>query len=237
MRYFPHVVVLFAAAAVWLAFAGAPPPAVDVFADQSIAVANITRQYTLVVPHAIAQHPPLIFAFHGTGDTTQSMAAYSQLNSLAAEHGFVLVYPAAAGSYWDTSPVSSGKNNPDLFFFDSLLTHLVAQRNVDARRVYAIGMSNGATFVQLLAACRSLQVAAVVAHSGTPPAPSDPSPERTSPTLLIVGDLDPVHDSVVHYATEHDLPYISVSGLAHQWSAHHNTDMWRFLSQFTTPAK
>ena len=235
-RYLPIILLLIAIATVWLVRAEHSPPAVDVLADQSIAVAEVNRQYTLVVPHKLVQHPPLVFAFHGTGDTTQSMASYSQLNTLASQHGFVLVYPATAGPYWDTRPVSSDAENLDLIYFDRLLENLISQRSVDAHRVYAIGMSNGATFAQLLAACRSQQIAAVVAHSGTQP-PIDPSPERTSPTMVIVGDIDPIYDSVVRTATENDLPYISVPGLAHEWSVHHNVDVWRFLSQFTTPAK
>ncbi|MDA7527964.1 dienelactone hydrolase family protein, partial [bacterium] len=167
------------------------------------------------------------------GDTPETMAAYSQLDTLAALHGFVLVYPAVADSNWDTRSAPADSTNSDLLFIDHLLPNLINQYKLNPRRVYAIGMSHGATFAQLLAATRSSQIAAVVAHSGTPPQ-IDSLPTYTSPTLLIIGDDDPAYDSVIHHATKSKLPYISVPGPAHEWSIHHNNDIWQFLSGHTT---
>ena len=211
------------------------PPDMDVFVSESISVANDTRRYTVVVPHRLQSNPPLVFAFHGTGDTPDSMAAYSQLNTLAARQQFILVYPVAVGAHWDTRSSSADSINADLQFFDQLLPQLVQRYQINPQRVYAMGMSNGATFAQLLAATRSQQIAAIVAHSGTPPQIGS-LPSHISPTLLIVGDDDPLFDSVIHSATKLKLPLVSVHGLGHEWSVRHNTEAWKFLSQHGTPA-
>lgn len=224
--------MLLSASIVWYFSARPFSPEADVIPDQSITVDSDTRLYTVVVPRNLPQRPPLVFAFHGTGDSMQSMAAYAQLNRLASKEGFVLVYPATNGNRWDTRGASGDSKNIDLQFFDRLLARLVSQYNADPDRIYIVGMSNGGTFVQLLARLRSQQVAAAVSHSGTPPPPTDLPLHEAAPTLMIVGDLDPIHDSVVRSAMEHNRPLISVPGLAHQWSTRHNHDMWQFLSQF-----
>ena len=227
------VAVLLSTAGGWLMLTSSTPLAVDLHPRQSITIAGDERQFTVVVPRDLPPNPPLVLAFHGTGDTTEAFAEYSQLNALAAARQFVLVYPAVSGDNWDTRSVVDDSGNADRLFFDHLLTYLVQQYKIDPKRVYAIGMSNGGTFAQLLAATRSSQIAAVAAHSATPPQIAS-SPSHPSPTLLIVGDADPIFDSVDHYAKKSKLPVISVSSLAHQWSVRHNAEIWEFLSQYTS---
>lgn len=234
-RYLLIMVVLVSTAGGWLIFTRSIPPAVDLHSGQSISVAGVDRLFTVVVPHDLPPDPPLVFAFHGTGDTAEAIAEYSQLNALAAASQFILVYPTVSGDNWDTRSAGGDSGNADQLFFDHLLPYLVQQYKVNPERVYAIGMSTGGTFAQLLAATRSSQIAAVVAHSATPPQIAS-VPAHPSPTLLIVGDADPIFDSVIHHATKSKLSVISVSGLAHQWSVRHNAQIWHFLSQYTTPS-
>lgn len=235
-RYLFVAAVLLSTAGGWLIFARPIPPAVNVRPGQLISVAGVDRQFTVVVPHDLPHDPPLVFAFHGTGDTPETIAEYSQLNALAADSRFILVYPAVSTSNWDTRSATDASANVDQLFFDHLLPLLIQQYKINPQRVYAIGMSTGGTFAQLLASTRSSQIAAVVAHSATPPQVNS-LPDHSSPTLLVVGDADPIFDSVVHHATKSKLPLISVSGLAHQWSVRHNAEMWRFLSRHATPSQ
>ena len=93
------------------------------------------------------------------------MAAYSGLDRLAAEKGFVLVYPVARNHMWATMDIDPRNldRNPDVRFFDQLLGHLGNRFRLDPNRIYLVGMSNGASFAQLLASARP-GVAAVVAQ-------------------------------------------------------------------------
>ena len=117
---------------------------------------------------------------------------YSRLDRLASRNGFILVYPAALKSMWATIDAAPDNldANPDIRFFDQLLNHLSRSHDIDQDRVYAVGMSNGASLVQLLAIARSDDVAAIVAHSGSQPRDLGSSNNRL-PIMLIVGADDP----------------------------------------------
>src|SRR5471030_2593823 len=69
------------------------------FEDEKITVNGDVRDYRLVVPDSVDLSKPatIVFAFHGMGeDNKDHMAATSGLPELAAEHKFILVFPAAS---------------------------------------------------------------------------------------------------------------------------------------------
>ncbi|GAB5517720.1 MAG: hypothetical protein Rhob2KO_54450 [Rhodopirellula baltica] len=164
------------------------------------------------------------------------MATYSQLDRLSSKQNFLLVYPEGLNAMWaaiDVDPETLDAN-PDVRFFDALLEHIASQYVIDRERIYLIGMSNGASFVQLLANARSSDIAAVVACSGPRPrALNDCQP--AVPTLLIVGGDDfaagSVQSDLEYYrAAGHDAQLIVVRGLGHEWSRPHNADAWAFMA-------
>jgi poly(3-hydroxybutyrate) depolymerase len=110
----------------------------EIVPRERVIVGEVPREYRLVVPRNLPQPMPVVFAFHGMGDSTESMAAYSQLDRLAAEKGFLLVYPAARKSMWlvDGGDAKPDLGNPDLRLFDELLTALSARFNIDRNRIY-----------------------------------------------------------------------------------------------------
>jgi polyhydroxybutyrate depolymerase len=212
------------------------PLTADIAEDQFV-VDKTMRDYRIVVPHKRMRPTPVVFAFHGIGDSTASMANYSRLDRVAAQNGFILVYPAALRSMWATMNVdfSDLDSNPDVRFFDQLLDHLTSMHQIDRDRIYVMGMSNGATFAQLLATARSNQIAAVVAHSG-PRLKGLAKCDPTLPIMLIVGENDsacsPMNADADQYRRNgNTVEYVSVPRLAHAWSARHNNQMWRFLSR------
>ena len=166
------------------------------------------------------------------------MAAYSDLDRLAAENGFILVYPVARNHMWATMNIDP-KNldrNPDVRFFDQLLGHLGERFRLNPNGVYLVGMSNGASFAQLVAFVRA-NVAAVVAHSGAKPIELTGA-IRPFPIQLLVGadDLEVngiQSDAAQYHKDGHAVELIVVSGLGHQWSIAHNRKMWGFLSEHT----
>jgi polyhydroxybutyrate depolymerase len=124
--------------------------------------------------------------------------------------------------------------NPDVRFFDALVEHIASQYAIDRKRIYLIGMSNGASFVQLLANARSTEIASVVACSGPRPRALNDA-RRPVPTLLIVGDDDFASGSMqsdleYYKAAGHDAQLIVVRGLGHEWSRSHNADAWAFMA-------
>jgi poly(3-hydroxybutyrate) depolymerase len=213
------------------------PIAADIRPSELLTVDDATRNYRIVIPHALSEPTPIVFAFHGMGDSTESMADYSCLDRLASRNGFILVYPSAHKSMWATIDATPGNldANPDVRFFDQLLNHLSLRHNIDRDRVYAVRMSNGATFVQLLANARSDDLAAIVAHSGSRPRNLGSSDKRLA-IMLIVGADDLASsamqsDADRYRSAGHVVEYVFVPGLAHEWSTRHNTAMWDFLSK------
>jgi poly(3-hydroxybutyrate) depolymerase len=214
------------------------PIAAEIVADETVNVDGLIRHYRLVIPNRLPQERvPIVFAFHGIGDSsTEEMAAYSGLDRLAAENGFILVYPAARKHVWATMNIEPENldRNPDVRFFDQLLGHLGERFRLDPNRIYLVGMSNGAAFAQLVAFVRP-NIAAVVAHSGTRPIELT-SAIRPFPILLLAGEDDTEVDGIRSDATQyhgkgHAVELIVIPGLGHEWSTAHNRAMWAFLSK------
>ncbi len=210
------------------------PADVDV-SLQTLHVDDVNRSYRVALPRHRSEPIPIVFAFHGIGDSADSMAAYSQLDWLAAEHGFLLVYPEARNHMWATIDVAPHTldANPDVRFFDRLLAKLSRQYAIDPDRVYVVGMSNGASFTQLLAHARSSEIAAVVACAGTRP-PALPASETPFPVLLMVGSDDSAvtaieRDHEAYQSAGNASKLIIVHGLGHQWPTRHNETMWEFM--------
>jgi polyhydroxybutyrate depolymerase len=169
------------------------------------------------------------------------MAKSSRLDQLAARNGFILVYPDAF--MWETVDAKADNldTNKDVRFFDQLLSHLSKHYEIDRHRVYAVGMSNGAMFVHLLAVARSNDIAAIAAHSGIRTKDIG-SPKSPIPVMLVAGENDPVlkpmqSDADRYRADGHIVEFVSVPGLGHKWSMRHNSDIWNFLSQHSSAPK
>jgi poly(3-hydroxybutyrate) depolymerase len=210
----------------------------DIYPNQRIGVDGSERTYRLVVPKSDAKTPwPVVVAFHGVGDTPEAMANYSSLDSLATHHGFILVYPAGRNLSWQTSGIEREiiDSHPDVRFFEALIESLKEQYTIDSDRIYVVGMSNGATFAQILAASKS-DIAAVVAHSGPAPTGFVDHSAQTFPIMLIVGEQDRSKSRMAADANEyrdsgHVVEFDVVPGSGHTWSTAHNQAMWEFLSR------
>jgi polyhydroxybutyrate depolymerase len=181
---------------------------------------------------------PIVIALHGIGDSPEGMAEHSGLDSLASKEEAIVVYPGAIRAMWTVSESFPGNENLDIVFLDALIAQLSSQYKIDSRRIYAVGMSHGASFAQLWAAHRSKRVAAVVAHSGDLPS-SMAVPERAFPILLIVGSDDTdatvgaMRKAADNYANDgHTVELNVVDGLGHEWAKSKNTQIWEFLSRY-----
>lgn len=206
---------------------------------RSIEIGESQRTVRLVLPEKLSQPVPLVIAWHGFGDSPDSMSDYSELDQLAAKHRFVLAYPAGVRGSWRI-PMPDAPNanvEKDVQLFDALVEQLTQDGLIDLDRIYLAGMSQGAIFAQWLASQRPEEIAAVAAHSGSPPQAVDLSTAKV-PTLLIAGQQDLVHDSIRDDVTQYqaagcEAKFLSVPNLDHAWSAAHNEAIWEFLSPHT----
>jgi polyhydroxybutyrate depolymerase len=149
------------------------------------------RAFLLTVPDAHdGEIPvPLVLAYHGLAEQAARFAAVTDLSSLAADEGFVVVFPEGSGSppRWDSRP----GDNVDVTFTVELLDALDADLCLDRDRVYATGFSNGAFLVGEAACQLSDRLAAVALVSGAR-APATCDLSRPVPVLAMHGTADPI---------------------------------------------
>jgi polyhydroxybutyrate depolymerase len=155
-----------------LLMALAATPAVALCQSRSttvtVVVDGVPRRALVFTPTAGSDRAaPLLFAFHGAGDTASN---FSQV-------GFHIAWPSATVVYMDGlgrgpgsggvfQTTDTGANNRDLKFFDAMLAELRSTRPVDANSIYATGFSNGAKFVYLLWATRPSVIAGLAPVAG-----------------------------------------------------------------------
>jgi polyhydroxybutyrate depolymerase len=143
---------------------------------RSVTVGGRKRTYLVHVPpkHDPKMPAPVILALHGATMNGPMMAWFSGLNKKADEAGFVVVYPNGTGT--NSSFTWNGGNCcgyafqnrvDDVAFIRAVLDDLAQTLQVDANRVYATGMSNGAIMAYRLASELSDRIAAVAPVSGT----------------------------------------------------------------------
>ncbi len=135
------------------------------------------RSYLVHVPPGYDpnQPTPVVLAYHGSTMNARMMATYSGLSKKADEAGFIAVYPNGFGHNKLTLlfnpgglPEREGKTRPDdVAFTARLLDDLATVVNVDRRRVFATGLSNGGMMCYRLAAELSDRIAAIAPVAGT----------------------------------------------------------------------
>ena len=143
---------------------------------RTLGVGGLNRTYVVHIPkgHDLKTPLPVVLALHGATMNGPMMAWFSGLNRKADEAGFLAVYPNGAGShssfFWNGGNCCGPAMRDgvdDVGFLDALLDDLMRAYPVDARRVYATGMSNGAIMAYRLAAERSERIAAIAPVAGT----------------------------------------------------------------------
>ncbi len=166
-----------------------------------LTVGALEREYLLHVPAGLPaeQSVPLVFVFHGGSGTAAGTLGLSRFNAVADREKFLVVYPQGIGRNWNDGRVTQDSqahrdNVDDLAFCDALLTRLSGEHRIDARRVFATGISNGGIFSHYLAANRAEKIAAIAPIVG---GIADPFHQRFQPAqpvsvLIIQGSDDPL---------------------------------------------
>jgi polyhydroxybutyrate depolymerase len=130
------------------------------------------RTYYFHVPASYKRTNPtaLVLVFHGGGGTGRRAATLTRCSQLSDQQGFIVVYPNGLDHHWNdgrgtTPPEQQGVD--DVGFVSALLEHLAQTLNIDPKRVYATGISNGTIFTQRLGCELSNKIAAIGPVAGT----------------------------------------------------------------------
>ena len=167
---------------------------------------GIEREYVMHVPPSYRNSTPtpvVIFLHGGLGGDDRAEAL--GLNANSDKYGFILLAPAGTSAFssnelrtwnagaWDNSSCCGyayKKNVDDVGFISQMIDETEARVNVDAKRVYATGFSNGGGLTYRLACELSNRIAAAAASS---PAglEGNCSPSRPISIMHIHGTADP----------------------------------------------
>lgn len=146
---------------------------------------------------------PLVIALHGKGGNAESMILITRkgFNKLADKDGFLMVYPNGIGLNWndgrmddETNDRAHRENIDDVGFISVLIDLMIKDYNIDPRRVYVTGISNGAIMSYRLACELSHKITAIAPVDGNIPYLLFPgcSPARPISVLAINNVDDPL---------------------------------------------
>jgi polyhydroxybutyrate depolymerase len=170
----------------------------DSLQTMDFTVDGVARTALVYVPPAAkSSATPLVFVFHGHGGSARS--AERSFGIDRAWPGAISVYmqglntpgqltdPQGERAGWQAAVGSEGDR--DLKFFDAVLARLKQDYNVDNKRIYATGHSNGGGFTYLLWLTRGDAFAAVAPSSAVAKYAAQLKPKAV---MHLAGESDPL---------------------------------------------
>lgn len=162
-------------------------------------IEGVAREGLVYVPEtAKTMATPVVFAFHGHGGNMRNAARMFPIHTHWPEVIVVflqglntpckLTDPEGKKPGWQH--LAGVQADRDLKFFDAVLTRLRAELQVDDRRIYSTGHSNGGGFTYLLWAERGETFAAMAPSAAV--APQSVAKLKPKPVLHIAGENDPL---------------------------------------------
>ena len=141
---------------------------------QTIVHDGINRVYVLYIPNSYdgTSAVPVLFNFHGFGDNASDYMNNADMRAVAESDTFILVYPQGScsdgSSHWNPCPTGGDNKSTadDVGYVESMISEISSQYNVDIKRIYAAGYSNGGMMAYGLANYKSDLIAAVASVSG-----------------------------------------------------------------------
>ncbi len=160
-------------------------------------VGALERAYRLYVPKSLPTGGPaaLVIGLHGGLGSGEQFAENSRFDAEAEAQGFLIAYPDGIGRTWNGGACcnpASRQNIDDVAFISALIDELRGRYDIDPKRVFVTGHSNGAIMAFRLACELSDKIAAIVPVAGSLEVPSC-APARPVAVLAIHGDADQNH--------------------------------------------
>lgn len=103
---------------------------------------------------------PLVFVFHGGLGNPDMIAKQTRFSEKADKENFIVVYPYGTGSFnkklltwntWDCCGYANKNDINDVDFINAVLKKIKSEYQIDEKRIYAAGLSNGGMMCYLLA--------------------------------------------------------------------------------------
>ena len=180
-----------------LSTAASALPGVSVDVPHVLVHDGVERTYYLHVPEGIEPGAPLVVVLHGLGGRADKLRYGTEMNRLADQHGFAVVYPQGldykpTSSHWNAGFAFSDVD--DVGFLTALVGQLDTRHQLSPEKSYAVGISNGG-YMAYHMACHAPDVfAGIAVIAGTMAGGDweDCDPPTPASVLHIHGTEDPM---------------------------------------------
>lgn len=187
----------------------------------SIISGGIYRKYRIYVPNIYdgSKPVPLILNLHGYTSNAIQQEFYTNFAPISDTANFLMVYPdgtAPLGSpFWNAGITGSPD---DVLFLSELLDNLEQDYNINNRRIYSCGMSNGGIMSYYLACNLSSRITAIASVTGSMFKAwfNTCNPLRPIPVMEIHGTAD----NTVPYAGDGN--FTPIDSVVKKWVTHNN---------------
>ncbi len=189
----------------YFAYSAAPdiPQLSGTLAKGGIATGGRRRTYTTYVPRGLPKSSPLVVVMHGSGQNGAQIRIETGygFDRLADKHHFAVVYPNGYEGYWNGCNIvgdysANTLDIDDVGFLVALVDKLTTEIGVDPSRVFATGISRGASMALRLALEAPARFRAVAAVSENMPTPENfkckPRERGGSSVMIMNGTKDPL---------------------------------------------
>jgi polyhydroxybutyrate depolymerase len=166
---------------------------------------SLKRTFNIHIPSSFDKtiQLPLVIALHGRGANGFSMIilTHKGFNKMADQDGFIIVYPDGIELNWNDGRMDEEANDrahrdniDDVGFISALIDSMISDYNINPKRVYVTGISNGAIMSYRLACELSDKITAIAPVDGNIPIMLYPecSPSRPVSVLAINNTNDPL---------------------------------------------
>jgi polyhydroxybutyrate depolymerase len=163
---------------------------------KEINVGGQTRQYIVHLPPHFNREikHALVLIFHGGGGTAKRSLQFFGINSVADTAGFIAVYPNGLNKGWNDGRAIKKHTNDDIGFIRQLIDQLCKEYQIDEKRIFSTGISNGGFFSFALGLHLADRIRAIAPVCATIPTDifANYSPVKPVSLLLINGTEDPL---------------------------------------------
>lgn len=132
-----------------------------------------TRNYQLYVPGNVADNCPLVISLHGANGASTNYIPFTR--EVAAAQGCIVAYPQGKSTYFPigfggdaTGWTATGEDNFDVEFLKAVIEDVASKYQIDRKRIYCCGFSNGGMMTYALSNTCSDIFAAFASISGYP---------------------------------------------------------------------
>ena len=132
---------------------------------------GVSRDYLLHEPSGYdgTTPLPLVINMHGFGSNASQQQFYSNMNPVADNENFFVVYPNGVSNAWNVGFQGQDYINgvDDVGFINALIDTLMTNYAIDPTRIYSTGMSNGGFMSYRLACDLHNRIAAIASVTGS----------------------------------------------------------------------